>query len=214
MHPKLATFISTVGGVGYARKAPGTFGSIAGLVLALPILWLGGPVLLLIASMIVFYFGWKAADVYEANTHQHDPSEIVIDEVVGQWIALGISLLVICWALYFMVGFYHFPFWGWYKTASDLGSFRALVPMYHWVPAIQWTLSFVFFRLFDIWKPSLIGRVDRNIGGGFGTMMDDVLAGLFAGILIVILEAGLFYGGLHLLAHKPHIPAAPTVMHG
>lgn len=43
-------------------------------------------------------------------------------------------------------------------------------------------LAFVFFRLFDIYKPSIIGRVDKNVKGGLGVMADDLLAGLFAGI--------------------------------
>ncbi len=43
-------------------------------------------------------------------------------------------------------------------------------------------LAFVFFRLFDIYKPSIIGRVDREVKGGLGVMGDDILAGIFAGI--------------------------------
>jgi len=43
-------------------------------------------------------------------------------------------------------------------------------------------LAFFFFRLFDIWKPSIIGRVDKKVKGGWGVMGDDLLAGLFAGI--------------------------------
>ena len=42
-------------------------------------------------------------------------------------------------------------------------------------------LAFIFFRLFDIWKPSLIGRIDRNVNGGWGVMGDDILAGVCAG---------------------------------
>ncbi|MGB5867369.1 MAG: phosphatidylglycerophosphatase A [Arcobacteraceae bacterium] len=43
-------------------------------------------------------------------------------------------------------------------------------------------LAFVYFRLFDIWKPSLIGKIDRDVKGGWGVMGDDMLAGLFAGL--------------------------------
>ncbi|MGA1931658.1 phosphatidylglycerophosphatase A [Arcobacter sp. YIC-464] len=43
-------------------------------------------------------------------------------------------------------------------------------------------LAFVFFRLFDIWKPSIIGRIDQNVKGGWGVMGDDVVAGVAAGI--------------------------------
>jgi len=43
-------------------------------------------------------------------------------------------------------------------------------------------LAFIFFRLFDIYKPSVIGKIDKNVEGGLGVMGDDILAGLFAGI--------------------------------
>jgi len=43
-------------------------------------------------------------------------------------------------------------------------------------------LAFVYFRIFDIWKPSLIGKIDRDVKGGWGVMGDDILAGLFAGL--------------------------------
>jgi len=47
---------------------------------------------------------------------------------------------------------------------------------------IQIILSVIFFRVFDIWKPSVIGRIDREVKGGLGVMGDDLLAGVFAGI--------------------------------
>lgn len=43
-------------------------------------------------------------------------------------------------------------------------------------------LAFIFFRIFDIWKPSIIGKIDRDIKGGLGVMGDDVVAGIAAGI--------------------------------
>ena len=48
-------------------------------------------------------------------------------------------------------------------------------------------LSFILFRIFDIWKPSIIGKVDREVKGGLGVMGDDLLAGFFAGLLGLIL---------------------------
>lgn len=52
-----------------------------------------------------------------------------------------------------------------------------------WLAAL---LSFVFFRIFDIWKPSIIGRVDEKVKGGWGVMGDDVLAGFVAGVCSVL----------------------------
>ena len=43
-------------------------------------------------------------------------------------------------------------------------------------------IAFIFFRLFDIWKPSFIGKIDRDVKGGLGVMGDDALAGVAAGI--------------------------------
>ena len=43
-------------------------------------------------------------------------------------------------------------------------------------------IAFLFFRLFDIWKPSFIGKIDRDVKGGLGVMGDDILAGIAAGI--------------------------------
>jgi len=48
-------------------------------------------------------------------------------------------------------------------------------------------LGFVFFRAYDIFKPSIIGRVDRKLKGGMGVMLDDILAGFFAGLSVLIL---------------------------
>lgn len=62
---------------------------------------------------------------------------------------------------------------------------------------IQIVLSILFFRLFDIWKPSIIGRIDREVKGGLGVMGDDLLAGVFAGIA----SAGVYQalGYFHLI---------------
>jgi len=49
-------------------------------------------------------------------------------------------------------------------------------------------VAFVFFRLFDIWKPSIIGRIDRDVGGGMGVMGDDVVAGIFAGLCTALVN--------------------------
>ena len=47
---------------------------------------------------------------------------------------------------------------------------------------IMSVLGFLYFRLFDIWKPSIIGKIDREVKGGLGVMGDDIVAGLAAGI--------------------------------
>ena len=61
---------------------------------------------------------------------------------------------------------------------------------------IQIVLSVIFFRVFDIWKPSVIGRIDREVKGGLGVMGDDLLAGIFAGIASAGVYQAMGYFGL------------------
>ncbi|MDX9743106.1 MAG: phosphatidylglycerophosphatase A [Arcobacteraceae bacterium] len=49
-------------------------------------------------------------------------------------------------------------------------------------------IAFIFFRIFDIWKPSIIGKIDRDVGGGMGVMGDDVVAGIFAGLCTALVN--------------------------
>ena len=154
---KLSWTIATVFGVGHMRPAPGTWGSAAAIPLAWVLHSLGGWVLLAIATLAVFVAGWWATVRETAGKDNHDPSEIVVDEVVGQWISL----------LPVSVG------------ASMMGaSFWAL-----W-PGIL--AAFVAFRLFDITKPGPVGWAD-NRDDAFGVMMDDVIAGVLGAIVVVLL---------------------------
>ncbi len=160
---RLADLIATVCGVGYLRPAPGTWGSLA----ALPLGWLvhviGGFPLLLIAIAATFLAGLWATRIMTRNSADHDPSEIVIDEVAGQLIALA-PLSYATWSM-------------------DLDITR-LWP--------GWVGAFLLFRLFDIGKPWLVGWADRR-GDPLGVMLDDVIAGVFAALGVMLL-AGLWHG--------------------
>ncbi|MCE8554766.1 phosphatidylglycerophosphatase A [Ruegeria pomeroyi] len=147
-----ATLIGTVGGVGYLRPAPGTWGSLAALPLAWILHQLGGFPLLALATAGAYLAGLWATRVMTAGKADHDPSEIVIDEVAGQFLAL--------WAL-------SLPAW---LHGLDIS---ALWP--------GWIAAFVLFRLFDITKPGPVGWADRR-GDPTGVMLDDIIAGLFAAI--------------------------------
>ncbi|MGE4294391.1 MAG: phosphatidylglycerophosphatase A [Campylobacterales bacterium] len=59
----------------------------------------------------------------------------------------------------------------------------------------QVLLAFLFFRLFDIWKPSIIGKLDSRLKNGYGVMLDDVLAGFFGGIAAVLCIRALEFAG-------------------
>jgi phosphatidylglycerophosphatase A len=89
----IATVLSTFFGLGYARIAPGTVASAAALPFAWLILWRLGPGALLIASALTFVAGVWSCGVYAAKTGRVDPSECVIDEVAGQWLACAFAPL-------------------------------------------------------------------------------------------------------------------------
>ena len=133
-------------GAGLLPKAPGTWGSVAGAVVAWGILWAFSNTTLFLASILLFLASVSVIDNYEAKTGVHDHGSIVIDEVVGVWLAIAIS--------------------------GD--------------SVAQILLSLAFFRILDIKKPSIIGRVDRNVKGGLGVMADDMIAGFFAGLASAI----------------------------
>jgi phosphatidylglycerophosphatase A len=135
----------TVGYSGLSPKAPGTVGSFVALILGLLLLQVVHISTLFLLALLISVIAVKQINIYEKEVGEHDSKEIVIDELAGMWIALGIA-----------------------NATSD-----------NYILA---TIAFIYFRIFDIWKPSIIGRIDRDVEGGWGVMGDDILAGLFAGL--------------------------------
>ncbi|APX13759.1 phosphatidylglycerophosphatase A family protein [Tateyamaria omphalii] len=155
----MARILGTACFVGYLRPAPGTWGSLFALPLAWALHIAGGFPLLALATLSYFAAALWATAQMTAGSTDHDPSEIVADEVVGQWIAL-------------------FPL---SYAAWDRGiDILAMWP--------GWLAAFALFRLFDIWKPWLVGWADRR-GDALGVMLDDVIAGVFAAIGVLALAA-------------------------
>lgn len=148
--------ISTIFFVGLLPKAPGTWGSLAALPLAYLLHMLGGFALLFVATILMFFLGWWATAKETEGKESHDPGEIVIDEVVGQWITLfPVSAALSC------------------SVIGDV-----------WSPFGLAVLAFGLFRIFDIGKPSLVGVADR-LHTAFGVMLDDVVAGIMAAAALV-----------------------------
>jgi phosphatidylglycerophosphatase A len=163
-------FFLTLGYSGMSPKAPGTVGSFVALVLGLFILTFLDSTTLFLGAMLATVAGYKMVNSYEAKGGIHDNKHIVIDELAGMWISLSIAITPL--------------------TQIPLEAYT------QW--QTQWTLwlavllSFVFFRYFDIFKPSVIGRIDREVPGGMGVMGDDVVAGVAAGVLSALVMKLLF----------------------
>ncbi len=123
------------------------------MLLGLPVLIFSANTLFL-AAIFVGLIAITQIDKEEEESKIHDSSYIVIDELVGMWLAMAISGL----------------------------SLAGVV------------LSFIFFRIYDITKPSLIGKIDKEVKGGLGVVADDALAGVLAGLsaLLVIHILGFF----------------------
>ncbi|GAA9936844.1 phosphatidylglycerophosphatase A [Helicobacter pylori] len=130
---------------GYSKKAPGTIGSLVALLLGLPILIFSANTLFL-AAVLIGLIAITQIDKEEEESKIHDSSYIVIDELVGMWLAMAISGLSLAGVI----------------------------------------LSFIFFRIYDITKPSLIGKIDKEVKGGLGVVADDALAGVLAGLSVLL----------------------------
>ncbi len=115
------------------------------MLLGLPILIFSANTLFL-AAVLIGLIAIAQIDKEEEESKIHDSSYIVIDELVGMWLAMAISGL----------------------------SLAGVV------------LSFIFFRIYDITKPSLIGKIDKEVKGGLGVVADDALAGVLAGLSVLL----------------------------
>ncbi len=137
-----AQFVATGAGSGYAPFAPGTAGSLVGLLLFWPLsrLPFAGQVGVTVALFLV---GTLAAAHLARRLGLKDPGIVVVDEVVGQWVSL------------------------------------LLLPL----TPLTVVLGFLLFRLLDVLKPWPARDFER-LPGGWGIMADDVMAGIYANLLV------------------------------
>ncbi|HTW23094.1 MAG TPA: phosphatidylglycerophosphatase A [Candidatus Baltobacteraceae bacterium] len=190
--PRFALFIATACGLGYIPKAPGTFGSLAGLALAALPFWLfiaavlilGGvgfregsdPFLtmqILLGALTAVVGVWSGSKA-SAFWQQKDPQRVVIDEVSGQHLALLLGCGVPA-----------------SKVTSGTAWVLARLGVITVHSALNWKyllVGFILFRAFDIWKP-FPARQAESLPGGWGIMADDWIAGIYAGIGLWIARA-------------------------
>lgn len=142
----MINFLAFGFGLGYAKKAPGTFGTLAGIPFILFFQQFSLEIYLLAtAGMLLFGIWLCGASSRQMGVHDHPG--IVWDEIVGYMITM---------------------------IAAPTG----------W----QWMLlGFVLFRIFDIFKPWPISYLDRHVHGGLGIMVDDVLAGIMAAVVLQLI---------------------------
>lgn len=162
---KMAWFFLTVGYSGLSPKAPGTAGTLASLPAGMLLLMLFGSQTVLLLTILITLIAIRVIDDYEHAGHPHDDGRIVIDELAGMWLALAIA------------------------PGTAIAP-EALINFENGF-VIQSLIAFGFFRLYDIKKPSLIGRIDAKAKGGIGVMGDDLLAGVLAGISTAVVWQGI-----------------------
>jgi phosphatidylglycerophosphatase A len=182
MTSKIAEIISTCFYVGKIKYAPGTFGSIVAFPLSYLILYLINYYIkfsnlesqvkiifwtMITMSVILFIIGTISSHIYAQNTGNNDPSEVVIDEVVGQMLTI-----ILCFMSSIFVSQSSLVN---YLSDNNINIIFLII------------LPFCLFRLFDILKPWPINWCDNNIKGGFGIMFDDILAAIFATIIHYII---------------------------
>jgi len=144
-------------GLGKIKFMPGTFGSLATIIILYYLFHVINisTGIILTGLMIIFIYSFYAVSSYIKNNENKDPREIIIDEFLGQSIPIY---------LYEMS----------HGTTKDAGE-----------AIIFYSLFFILFRYFDIMKPFPINFFDKNFKNSFGVIMDDICAGLFVVLTVV-----------------------------
>jgi len=140
---------------------PGIAASLLATAIALPLLRTAG-----METLFMLLFASTVIAIFEINKYlaNHPDTtgkEITIGDASGMWLSLMISL----------------------STAASL-----TFPYAEWIGI---TLAFVFFTLFQIWKPSTIGWMARELKGGLGIILSSVLSGIAGGLLSVVVLTGI-----------------------
>ena len=147
----------TMFGLGKLPKIPGTFGSLATIIILYAlfhILNLSSN-LILIGLMVIFIFSFSAVATHIKDSKNKDPKEIIIDEFIGQSIPIYLYEI---------------------SHGTEKPTDEAI---------IFYGVCFVLFRFFDILKPFPVSLFDKNFKNSFGVIMDDVCAGLYVVLSLI-----------------------------
>ena len=147
----------TMFGLGKIKFIPGTFGSLATVVIFYCLFHVLNytPNLILIGLIITFIYSFYAVSSHIKDSKNKDPGEIIIDEFLGQSIPI------------YLYEISH----GTTKDGDEV--------------IIYYSLFFILFRYFDIIKPFPVSFFDKNFKNSFGVIMDDICAGLYVVLTMV-----------------------------
>ncbi|HCR86910.1 MULTISPECIES: phosphatidylglycerophosphatase A family protein [Psychrobacter] len=154
-------------GSGLPRRAPGTWGTVGGLIVAIPLLSLGFVPFLMI-TILACFLGNAICGRTSELMGGHDNPHIVWDEWAGMWL----TLLPLSY-----MGIANGSFW---QNIIQIPTIVAII------------IAFILFRFFDIIKPPPIGWADKKVAGGLGIMLDDIIAGVMAAAVWVIIYTFIF----------------------
>ena len=152
-------------GSGLPRRAPGTWGTVGGLIVAIPLMSLGFIPFLIITILSCVIGIWICGHSSELM-NVHDDPHIVWDEWSGIWITL-------------------LPFS--YLSTSTATFWQDITQS---LSILSLAVAFILFRFFDIIKPPPIGWADEKVAGGLGIMLDDIIAGIMAAVVWIIFIVG------------------------
>ena len=153
----LNTLFVTMFGIGKIPKIPGTFGSLATIIILyilFHVLNLSSNIILL-GLAVIFVYSFSAVTFYIKDNQNKDPKEIIIDEFIGQSIPVYLYEI---------------------SHGTEKSPDEAI---------IFYCVCFVLFRFFDIAKPFPVSFFDKNFKNSFGVIMDDVCAGFYVVLSLI-----------------------------
>ena len=158
MISKIIFLFVTLFGIGKISKIPG---SVASLITTIFLFFLFhvinfSPNFILISVIFIFFISLYAVNIFIKDLDNKDPKEIVVDEFIGQSIPICL-----------------------YEIAHDGVKETTQVLIFYFI-------MFVLFRIFDIVKPFPVNYYDKNFKNSFGVIMDDVCAGLYVVVVLVL----------------------------
>ena len=158
MFNKINFFFVTLFGIGKIKKIPGSFASLATALFLFFLFHIlnVSPNMVLFSIIVIFFISLYTVNIFIKDLPNKDPKEIVIDEFIGQSIPICL-----------------------YEVAHDMPKETDQVLKFYFI-------MFILFRIFDIAKPYPVSYYDKNFKNSFGVIMDDVCAGLYVVVILVL----------------------------